>query len=158
MSEKNYGWIDCFSRLKKLISDFRFQLCRIQTNTGCARQKCSCASLRRGRPMSLSRFLFILLEFFLTFVASKPYHKKHTGVLQVEVSGWQSRRAAWQFSPATAPRMQWAWIWNPFANMGLIPAALIWITDFSVSACVVPWAECAISDPRFLCLMGSWAF
>lgn len=115
---------------------YSFKLCRIWTKTVCAREMCSYVSLRRGRLVPFHRFLFLLFEFFTSFADSKPYCKKHTGVLQVDVSGWQIQCATWQFSPTMAATMQWAWIWNPSVNMGLIPTALVWITDFSVSACV----------------------
>lgn len=56
--------------------------------------------------MSPRRFVFILFNFFSSFVVDKLYLKNHTGVLQVEVSEWQSWRATWRFSPTMAARMQ----------------------------------------------------
>lgn len=92
--------------------------------------------------MSLSRFLFILFEFFLNIVARKPYTKMHTGALWIEATSpqdtvqGQSWRATQQHRTTLAVGLQSARSLNPFVNMGLIPAALIGITDFSVSACV----------------------
>lgn len=92
--------------------------------------------------MPLSTFLFILFEFFLSIVARKPYTKKHTGALWIEATSpqdmvqGQSWRATRQCRTTLAVGLQSAQSLNPFVNMGLVPAALIGITDFSASACV----------------------
>lgn len=131
----------------------RYQNCRIWANPICARQKCSCAPLRRGKATSLNRLLKNFLWIPLKFCGQQKNRKLCGKILNR--GKWMAElgcRVASQPSSGCVSTMSMDQ--KSFSEYGAHSAALLRIPEKLQWVCLhqkgaVPWADCAISDPCF---------